>query len=219
MRKFFFLLFPLLLISCYGAGELDYDGDGKIIFEGRVIDQNGVPLPNIMISTYLSNYDDHDYISYTQTNENGYYKMAFNEPLDADYVAVLINQKQIHEQANPLYSVTTIHNIYLDGRHGHKINFENTSLFTLNDYTTLTLNFEESNWEYPLINLEGLVHYNFIDYDLPYLGIIDYQYNEFLVAKNQVIKLKRQVINQSGIYSITEEDIVINSEPVTYQLD
>ncbi len=50
MRKFFFLLFPLLLISCYGADELDYDGDGKIIFEGRVIDQNGVPLSNIIFS-------------------------------------------------------------------------------------------------------------------------------------------------------------------------
>lgn len=219
MKKIFFLLLPLLFLSC-GIDELDYDGDTKIIFEGRIIDQNGNPLSNIRVSVYLTNYDDHDYINYTHTDTNGYYRMGFNQPIDADYVALLINQKQQYEeQDNPSYSVTTIHNINLDGRHGYKISFGDTSIFTLFDYTTLVLSYNENNWKTSKVNLKGLIHNNFIDYDLPYLGVMDYHYNEFLVAKNQVIKLKRQIENQNGTYSITEENIIIGENPVTYQLD
>jgi len=215
-RLFLLLLFPLIFTGC-GLDELDYDGETKILFEGRIVDENQEPLRNIYVSIYLANEDDTDIINHTTTDNNGYFKMAFPKPIDADYVALLVNSDN-YNPVNPDYSNTTIQSIELDGRHGYNINFNDIAIFPLVNATTLSINVNAGEITMPAFNLIGLVDYNYIDFDLPLSDNLIYNNEaQFTVAKNQIIKLKYETRNATGQLIINEQEIIINEVPVTYE--
>ena len=50
-KTYFLLIFILLLFSCDG---LEYSGETKYVFEGRLSDRNGQPLEDIVVSVHVS---------------------------------------------------------------------------------------------------------------------------------------------------------------------
>ena len=104
------------LISC----EIQYDGETKIVVTGKIIDQNGNPIPekNIDITIYSDDmYTPSDLISYGKSDQNGNFTLIFPAP-KVDYkFSVSINN--LINQTSEFQAKEII---------AKKINFENYKL-------------------------------------------------------------------------------------------
>lgn len=78
------------LTSC----EIQYDGETKIVVTGKIIDQNGIPIPkkNIDITIYSDGiYTPSDLISFGKSDQNGNFTLVFPAPKEDYKFSISIN--------------------------------------------------------------------------------------------------------------------------------
>lgn len=218
-----FLLVSFIFLGC----RLEYDGDTKIIFEGKITDINQNPIENIYIGIHLANSYDQENINYTTTDENGNYRMVFPKPVNATEVALTVNTNDYtyNTRVNSELSKGIIGNIQIDSINGYKVVFDNYRLFQLNNSTTLSININNpNNINVKLINFKGEVDNNYYYYNLPLNdNLNDYNYttdySNITVSKNQVITLTYQTKNEYGDPVFNDAEIIIEDSPVNYTLN
>ncbi|TRW25835.1 hypothetical protein FMM05_06330 [Flavobacterium zepuense] len=245
MKKLFYLILVFLLLT--GCDDrLEYSGTKKIVFEGRIVDENNLPLNNIDVSVYVSKEgsggessfifgahsdSDEDIITYTTTDSNGYYRMIFPMPRDQDNIALFINREvETSTHYNSNYSNSIITGIKPENITDFDLNFGEQRIFNLDNQTELTVtvnNIPLYYYGYIDIELAGLVNDAIYDYNLPAHFNYDTTgpYDDtsahyvFKVAKNQdiVFTYNNGIVN--GISSYAQTTIHIGNEPVNYIIE
>jgi len=169
----------LLFVSC---GEIEYESDDRIVFEGYLKRQDGAPIPDVPVYIYVylrGSGSDSDNVSYTTTGADGHYRMIFPKPTKFDDISLLINRYQdiYNEESlgvtNNLYSNYTLSNILPGDLSSYHMDFGNTILYSEDETTTLTINFitdGNTGWDFPITGYEGLfadrgTYYNPPDYE------------------------------------------------------
>jgi hypothetical protein len=135
----------LLFISC---GEISYNGDDRIVFEGYLKRQDGTAIPDVPVYIYVyGGRSDTDNVSYTTTNADGHYRMIFPKPTKFDDISLQINRYQdIYGEetlgiTNSSFFHYTIKNILPGDLNSYHIDFGSTALYSEEEVTTLTINF------------------------------------------------------------------------------
>ena len=204
-----------------GCG-IDYDGTTKLIFEGRLTNPNGQPLPGIKVSTHVSNTYYNDEISFDTTDSNGYYRMMFPKADGIVNTEVQINASVYEQIDDASYSSVTIVNIDQQLINDYKIDMGTTQLYQKFDSVRLTLDLNNTSGSSIVkINALGLTDNNTIDYNFEKLytnKTDDYIYNivtEYNVAKNQEVTIKYLLSNGT----VNQVKVPVGQENVTYKLN
>jgi len=222
MKRILFLLtLSLFLISC----GLNYDGEERVLFEGKITDENGNPMPGVYVSaeakliyngTFAPTYED--VVSFDHTDESGNFKMLFPSPTNEDEIEVYVN----FGEENPMYSKTVFYNIQDENYENQRIDFGTISLYPTDESVLLTISVE-NDFEHQIIgwNLEGKVAENFYNYSpTDVASEIYFNYSSHnQVRKNQTIILHYYYTyqNSTEILENTSE-IEIQNQPVNYEI-
>lgn len=222
---FLFIAIPLWL-SCDG---LEYSGETKYVFEGRVSDREGQPLKNILLSVHVSkdgspgaiglpgDSDDYDLISYVHSDSNGYYRMVFPKPTNQDNIALGINTNT--EDARPDENLSSIYvtNIQNTDLEDYFVDFGERRLYNLSDTTMLTVTFTNASFGLEAVPL-GLINNAIEVFNTTTHQLYPANYDDdsitytFQVARNQSLILRYS--NGGAFGSIEEIPITIGNEPV-----
>ena len=210
----------LFLHTC----SLIYDGESRLLVEGKILDENGNPMANVYVSAHAKKDgimfftpSENDLISYDLTDDSGNFKMMFPSPINEDEIAVFIN----YDELNPTYSKTVFYNIQNPNFEDQELNLVN-SLYEVDQSVELTIGLEEDlgiqilGW-----NLEGKVaenHYNLSPIDLESDVYFDHSSSN-LVGKNQNIILQYYYkdLTTSEIFA-ESVSIEIQDQPVHYEI-
>ncbi|RZJ74545.1 MAG: hypothetical protein EOO45_08275 [Flavobacterium sp.] len=224
VRKLLYLilLFPLLT-GC--ENDLTYDGRTKIIYEGKLVDQEGNPLANIPVSIYVTKRgyfysagSDRDLISYATSDANGHYKMVFPQPENEDNISLLINRPTPKRQPDSTYSTTEIYNLKSENVSDYKLVFETTSLYKVENSVQLAIGYPVGNPAIVKLNLLGMVKDNIIDYNISYpRDESDYHNLRYSVdvAKNQMLIIEYQL--EDG--TTGQREVEIGDSPLHYIIE
>lgn len=219
MKRITLIICILFLVtSC----EIQYDGETKIAVTGRIIDQNGNPIPNknVDITIYSDDmYTPSDLISFGKSDQNGNFTLIFPAP-KVDYkfsisINNLINQTSEFQAKEIIAKKNNFENYKLDL---NKITlYKNESITTLK----LILNKTSTNKQLKDIKIEGIQTSNYIDLNPnPEQTNPDYLDTNYNVIKNQIIVLKYTIIDHSNSATPTVHSISIPivSDAVTYTI-
>jgi hypothetical protein len=219
MKRITLLICILFLVtSC----EIQYDGETKIAVTGKIVDENGNPIPkkNIDITidgggAFLS--PSSDLISYGKSDQNGNFTLIFPAPKSDNSISISINN--IINQTSEFQAKEII---------AKKINFENYKL-DLNNITLyknesittlrLILNRTSTNKQLTNIKIEGKQANSYVYLD-PLLNNPDYLDTYYNVIKNQTIVLKYTIIDHlnSATPTLNSVSIPIVNDAVTYTI-
>ena len=204
------------LISC----EIQYDGETKIVVTGKIIDQNGNPIPekNIDITIYSDDmYTPSDLISYGKSDQNGNFTLIFPAP-KVDYkfsvsINNLINQTSEFQAKEIIAKKINFEN--------YKLDLDKITLYKRESITTLKLilNQTSTNKQLKDIEIEGKQANSYIDLN-PLQNNSDYLNTYYSVVKNQTILLKYTIIDHSNATTPTAHSISIPiiNDAVTYTI-
>ncbi|WP_269242475.1 Ig-like domain-containing protein [Flavobacterium limnophilum] len=204
------------LISC----EIQYDGETKIVVTGKIIDQNGNPIPekNIDITIYSDDmYTPSDLISYGKSDQNGNFTLIFPAP-KVDYkfsvsINNLINQTSEFQAKEIIAKKINFEN--------YKLDLDKITLYKRESITTLKLilNHTSTNKQLKDIEIEGKQANSYIDLN-PLQNNSDYLNTYYSVVKNQTILLKYTIIDHSNAATPTAHSISIPiiNDAVTYTI-
>ncbi len=204
------------LISC----EIQYDGETKIVVTGKIIDQNGNPIPekNIDITIYSDDmYTPSDLISYGKSDQNGNFTLIFPAP-KVDYkfsvsINNLINQTSEFQAKEIIAKKINFEN--------YKLDLDKITLYKRESITTLKLilNQTSTNKQLKDIEIEGKQANSYIDLN-PLQNNSDYLNTYYSVVKNQTILLKYTIIDHSNAATPTAHSISIPiiNDAVTYTI-
>lgn len=212
------LIFCILFFvtSC----EIQYDGETKMVVTGKLIDENGNPIPhkNVDITIYSDGlYTPSDLISFGKSDQNGNFTLIFPAP-KVDYkFSISINS--LINQTSELQAKEII---------AQKINFENykldldkITLYKNESITTLRLllNQTSTNKQLTDIKIEGKQANSLVDLN-PLQNNSDYLNTNYFVIKNQTIVLKYTILDYSNAATptINSISIPINNDAVTYTI-
>jgi hypothetical protein len=219
MKRITLIICILFLVtSC----EIQYDGETKIAVTGRIIDQNGNPIPNknVDITIYSDDmYTPSDLISFGKSDQNGNFTLIFPAP-KVDYkfsisINNLINQTSEFQAKEIIAKKNNFKN--------YKLDLNNITLYKTESITTLKLilNKTSTNKQLKDIKIEGVQTSNYIDLNPnPEQTNPDYLDTNYNVIKNQTIVLKYTVIDHSNAVTptINSISIPINNDAVTYTI-
>lgn len=104
----------LLLCSLAYSCSIEYDGTTKIIFEGRVTNQNGQPLANVPIAIEISDGHDSDISGRDITDANGNYHAVSPGAREKVTYTVRVNYINHNQPADNTYSTSSYYNIIPD---------------------------------------------------------------------------------------------------------
>jgi len=220
----------LFIFNCMSScsEELEYDGRVKLVYEGRVTDDAGVPLSDIPVNVYVSGEDDWEVISFTVTDSNGYYKMIFPRPTNEEDLSLQINQSNDDFVQRAAYSQTFLYNLHDENLTDYKILFDDIQLYRTTESVRLTLNFAgDGPAQLERAQLIGLVDNNQVNYNFttfPGEGvdpIFENFSSAYFVRKNQLLTIKYMVFNptMSQDYTIHETEIPIADEDLTVNIN
>lgn len=223
-------LLLLLLLIVQGCDSLTYESDTRIAFEGRIVDESGLPLKGIPVSIlieqngggagfYPSASNLREIISNGTTDSNGNYTLLFPFPQDADDISLLINMDTGRNGIKPGISCIAYYNIRRQDFTGYKINFGTTALYNPENSTTLTIDTSALTYSAD-ISFTGLINHHFVNFNFDEFGGGPYT-ETFEVARNQVItyRIRRTYYDyneEEDIAQFEEGEIYIGEEPVTY---
>ena len=210
MKKIFLFLFLFSIIGC----TIQFDGETKLVTEGKIVDKQGNPIVSKKIKIYAYNHYDSNLISYGNTDENGYFSLVFPAPMYIDDQVII----EVNENQNDNYQNKMIYSLRSNFTN-YKLNLNTIVLFGTTDITQLQiiLNHVNSNTSITDIQVEGLLP-NEIE-DLNSVNPFDYQSDvSFNVIKNQTVILKYKII-QNGIPTNFSQNITISNSPVNYTLN
>src|SRR5690606_12386584 len=128
------------------ACSLIYDGESRLLIKGKILDENGNPMPNVNVSAHAKKDgimfftpSENDLISYDLTDDSGNFEMMFPSPINEDEIAVFIN----YDGLNPTYSKTVFYNIQNSNFGNQELNLANNSLYEVEQSVELTIGFEQ----------------------------------------------------------------------------
>lgn len=222
-----FSMLSTLLISCES-----YDWHTKLIFEGRIVDQNGNPVQGVTVSTYIHDnygwfsYAESEIISYTKTDGNGYYRMMFPDPQSEDEILLLINKDKSGHRLDPSVSDIVIRNIREHNFNDFLINFGDQRIFREQNSTAFNLSIIDDpaqNAEISDVSIEGMIQQNSIDYNIAGAAIFyEYQHIAYTVAINQAITINYTLMTfgPSGPeYSENSIVLQVGTEPIMHTIN
>lgn len=227
----FILLF--LLIGCTG---LEYEGDKRIVYNGRLTDAQNNSLPGIRMSIIVqkgssgfgiifpASSSESETISYTTTDADGNYTMIFPAPENEDSISLLINRDEENNLIHPLYSGITILNIEKPvADTNFTVDFGTYSLYAPENSTSLNVSI---NGDIRNITPVGLVNNHVVDFGNPV-----HNYHQpvssgngmwtyvFTVAKNQELLVRYTIGNYEPGDVYEEVTIPVNNDPVTFIIE
>ncbi|MCG2612047.1 DUF4198 domain-containing protein [Flavobacterium sp. SM15] len=214
MKKILFFSLCILLTGC----GLQYDGDERFLITGRLVDQDNVPLSNSKVELFVyggySN-DDHDLISFDETDENGVFKMVFPRPINAYEIELICNRD------TSIYQDKSFLNIKNTNFTDFKFNLNTIKLFKKEDISKLeiTLNQVNSNKVIKQFKLIGNlarteVYVNPLDQTDPYPYVESFYSEE--VMKNQTIIAEYALYDYTTNQTQTlQQSIIVGSNNVT----
>ena len=221
MKKILFL-FPIFFFL--NACSIYYDGEERILIEGKILDENGNPMPNVNVSTHaekdwtiLSPSED-DLISYDVTDESGNFQMMFPSPRNEDEIRIYINYGDSH----PTYSKTVFYNIQNENFVNQELDLGNISLYKVEESVELSISYQMDT-EFQVLgwNLDGKVAENYYNLYPHYIDSETHFHLSFenLVGKNQNITIQYFYTNSLSNEVFSETDIIeIHDQPVHYEI-
>lgn len=215
----------ILLITCIffslTSCEIQYDGETKIVVTGKIIDQNGIPIPEkkiyITVSGESTLFSPSDLISYGKSDQNGNFTLIFPAPKgEYDFtisINSLINQTSEYQAKDIIARKKNFEN--------YKLDLDEITLFKNESITNLKLilNKVSSNKQLKDILIEGKQANSHIDLNSIQNGS-DYLETNYFVVKNQTIILKYTVADLSSSATPTTHSISIpiNNDAITYTI-
>lgn len=209
MRFISFLFVSLLFVSC--NYEINYQNGTKIIFEGKIVDNNNIPIANIPLkvafykSGSISNFvfpgspSDYKEPGLGFTDENGNFKLYVASATNEDEIQVIINEEHHFGYQNK--SIVNINDSnFLD----YKLNIGTVSLFKTNDIALLKIIFDRvtspnnivvRNAEFTGQIVEFETNYNPLDFN-NYNSIV-YRNLYYHVLKNQNVTIQYDLFDES----------------------
>jgi len=128
------IIIPFIALSC--TDELDFDGQTKKVFKGRLIDEQGNPIEGITVSASLHG-GETEVVGTDVSDANGEYLMVFPDAQDERYASLIVNGMQYSGSLSPDYSYYTIYNININTLPDHTLDFGTSMLFSPQNGTTL----------------------------------------------------------------------------------
>lgn len=216
MKKIIILI---CLVLTFSSCEIQYDGETRIVVEGQLIDKDGNSLSNkkIEINALGDGYIATDLISYTNTDQNGKFSLAFPSPKTDNLLMISINENEKNElQYKQIIALKKNFKNY-------KLNLNQVILYQETAITQLQLILKNTTTSKQLtdIKIEGLQANYYTDLN-PIIATGNYTpppQTVFDVLKNQNITLSYTVIDYSGSTAVItkyNENITINTEKVTH---
>ncbi|UPT70547.1 MAG: Ig-like domain-containing protein [Flavobacterium sp. JAD_PAG50586_2] len=212
MYKKILLLFVLFtIISC---GEIQYDGEERLVFQTIVTNANGQPIANSKVEITVSTIYSSDLISKGKTDQDGKITLIFPSPKnDVD-----VNVKIYSDDTS--YLEKNILKIRKEDFINYKLIFPNVNLLKTEETAPLQLQYNQTNFNTVLkkISINGIYHideeyYNYSpeNYYLP---------SQILIKKNQTFQLKYTVLNlQTNSETNYVVDLQIGETPLTYTIN
>jgi hypothetical protein len=219
------ILLAITALTLYGCNTIEYEGSTKIIFEGRVTDQNGNPLEGIPVEAEYDDGSVRDIAGIGETNANGEYFIMFPGAREDVSIELQINRQyqNYSSLSNTTYVNLTRNVLKADN---YQINFEPVKLYPINNSVILELNFVGSGTGRSILKYDvlGMVSENYIDYnfqniptDTPmnFEAYYDYYpYGTISVAKNQVLTVKYMLSD----FSVYEVEVPVGEESLEYTI-
>lgn len=221
MLKKITLLF-LIATSFIGCNDIYYDAETRLVIEGKLVDQNGNPVPEQQIDIVVSQDTfghSSDVITYGVSDASGAFKFVIPGPKNDDNtVTVRINQ-------NSGYPISAYQDkLFTDIRKwdfmGYRLNLNTVVLYRQADIANLYVATEQTDEHHALtaIAVEGKKANRVVSFDpVP----LDYIPNEYMydVLKNQTVNLKYTVTDYTDANNPESTDynipILIDSNPFT----
>lgn len=219
MKRITLIIFILFsLTSC----EIQYDGETKIAVTGKIIDENGDPIPekDIEITIYSDYmYTPSDLISYGKTDQNGNFTLVF--PAPKGELEFLISINKLINQTSELQSKEII--AKKANFENYKLDLNNITLYKNESITTLKLILNKTSTNKRLIDIkiEGKQTSNYIDLNPnPLQTSPNYMDTFYYVLKNQTIVLKYTIIDYSnnGATTTNSVSIPISNDSVNFTI-
>ncbi len=219
MFKKALLLTILAVLGC----SRPYDGEKRLVVEGRILDKSGTAIPNQLVEIFVgapsgSYYfgSREDFISYGNTDFEGRFKLVFPSPLNNDAINIAINdnlQNSIYQSKSIVANVATFK--------GFRLDVGTFPLYELQDLVNfkiipvqITPNTSIGN-----IQITALVPNSIVDL----VNTTQNQDNTFVdtnytVVKNQTFNITYTLTNNS---STTNESVTVNiqDQPLDYTLN
>ncbi|MHC0440442.1 hypothetical protein [Flavobacterium sp. 3-210] len=223
MRKILFLFF--ILFTCYSF-EIQYDGGTRLVVQGQLVDRNSNPIPNKRIE--INNFSDGTYtpsdlISYTKTDSEGKFLMAFPAPKGEEIAIITeLNGYNFADDYSTMgyqyKSISTLKKNFIN----YKLDLNQITLYKNDEITQLEiqLNKTSTNKIVTALDVQGVLSKDFID--LNYKNENHYLETNFYVVKNQNVHLSYTIADYSDptkmVTTNHETNIPINSEKVIHLL-
>lgn len=199
------------------------------MFNGKIVDENGNPLPGILVKAAAEIDKDCMYcyefetISYVRSDENGDFKLFFSNPTNETEMHLLVNHLEYGYSDNNSLSKIDYYNIQNANFQDYKVDFGNVEVYPIENFVMLSLSVSDGS-EFLVIgwNIEGKVADKRINYSPFYENEnTNYYYEtQFLVGRNQTVTLTYYYrnLNSEEIFENSVE-IQINNEPVSYEIN
>jgi hypothetical protein len=230
MKGLLFLTSILLLSAC-----ITYDGNSRLMVEGRLLDREGNPIPDIPVTVLAQKAgiyipfvfyipDVNNNVNQQLTDSDGRFKMLFPEPIDADEIIVAVNRPTLKYPANDKINSRTIFNVQVSNFRQNALSLGELELFDVDQTTDLTIEMKPSS---PVdrkgvrLRFEGLTRNQEDDFNRTMSGYIFSEvYQRLSVATNQVGAIYYDVVdfNDNVLYS-SSRIIPIGEAPVTIEIE
>ena len=224
MRKSIFLFLILLSAGC----ERPYDGEKRLVVEGKIIDRVGNPISNQLVKIFVGENTSsfgifpfgssvEDYISFGNTDNQGNFKLAFPSPLSInESINVSINER---DQFNSFQSLSIKAKVFTFK--GFRLNIGTIPLYKLEDLTAFKIVPVQVTPNSSIRNLKitALVPTSNIDLT----NITQNQDNFYIetnytVVKNQTFNITYDLVQNSGTTS-QSVSVTIQNQSLEYTLN
>ncbi|SEP60759.1 hypothetical protein [Flavobacterium urocaniciphilum] len=210
----FLLFLSILFLSC----DREYDGENRIQFKGKIINEFNQPLANQSIKVYSSyddNYTEIDRIGIGNTDSNGNYSILIPQSKHDGHYNVYINEEVTSTSELTNTTFVNIKNISILN---YSMQLPTAKLFLKANLSNLNLTFNNTTSQKSLEEVQfiGEIANEWITFE------DEMPSNEYLkkVKKNQTIEVKYKVYNYATQTStIFSEFIIIgNSENIYHTI-
>jgi hypothetical protein len=230
MKGLLFLTSILLLSAC-----ITYDGNSRLMVEGRLLDREGNPIPDIPVTVLAQKAgiyipfvfyipDVNNNVNQQLTDSDGRFKMLFPEPIDADEIIVAVNRPTLKYPSNDKINSRTIFNVQVSNFRQNALSLGELELFDVDQTTDLTIEMKPSSpadRKGVRLRFEGLTRNQEDDFNRTMSGYIFSEvYQRLSVATNQVGAIYYDVVdfNDNVLYS-SSRIIQIGEAPVTIEIE
>lgn len=228
--RWLFLLSCLFISSC-----ISYDGNSRLMVEGRILDRNGNPIPNIPVTVLAQKAgiyipfvfyipDVNNNVNQQLTDSDGRFKMLFPEPIDADEIIIAANRPTLKYPANEKVNSRTIFNVQVSNFRQNALSLGQLEMFDVDQTTDLTIEMKPSS---PVdrkgvrLRFEGLTLDQEDDFNRTMSGYIFSEvYQRLSVATNQAAAIYYDVVDFDGnVFYSSSRIILIGEEPANIEIE